>query len=117
MLSPWKRISPLEGVSRRLMHRSRVDLPEPDAPMMEVTSPGRTAKSMSRSTSWLPKDLERCLISRIVSFISAVPPVPSVFQFLLGTFPLLFAPLVKGRAPVGMAVRAGGHGELVVLHQ
>ena len=32
-------MSPLVGVSSRLMQRSSVDLPEPDAPMMQVTSP------------------------------------------------------------------------------
>ena len=37
----------------------KVDLPEPDAPMMLVTSPGLTEKSMSRRTSWLPKVFER----------------------------------------------------------
>ena len=52
-------ISPLVGISRRLMHRSRVDLPEPEAPMMEVTSPVLTVKSMSRRTWWVPKDLDR----------------------------------------------------------
>jgi hypothetical protein len=57
---PWKSISPEVGVSRRLMHRSRVDLPEPEAPMMLVTSPGVHVKSMSRSTSLEPKALERC---------------------------------------------------------
>ena len=41
------------------MQRSRVDLPLPDAPMMVTTSPGMTAKSMSLSTKWLPKDLRR----------------------------------------------------------
>ena len=42
------------------MQRSRVDLPEPEAPMMAVTSPFFTLKSMSRSTSWLPKLFDRC---------------------------------------------------------
>ena len=57
--SPWYRISPEVGVSSRLMHRSRVLLPEPEAPMTEVTSPLLTVKSISRSTWWLPKVLER----------------------------------------------------------
>ena len=66
------------GVSSRLMHRSSVDLPEPEAPMMEVTSPLATVKSMSRSTSWLPKDLERCVTCKITSvhinlLLSVVP--------------------------------------------
>ena len=32
-------MSPLVGVSNRFTQRSSVDLPEPDAPMMEITSP------------------------------------------------------------------------------
>ncbi len=70
---PWKRIWPPVGVSSRLMHRSRVDLPDPEAPMMLVTSPARTVKSMSFRTWWLPKALLRCRTSKIVSFIT-VPP-------------------------------------------
>ena len=38
---------------------SSVDLPEPEAPMMEITSPFLTVKSISRKTSWVPKDLPR----------------------------------------------------------
>ena len=41
------------------LSRISVVLPEPDAPMMLVTSPGLTEKSMSRRTSWLPKVFER----------------------------------------------------------
>ena len=33
------KISPELGCSSRLMQRSRVDLPEPEGPMMQVTSP------------------------------------------------------------------------------
>ena len=71
---PWKTIWPLVGVSSRLMHRRRVDLPEPEAPMMEVTSPGRTVKSMSRSTWWSPKDLDRCRTSKMASLFITAPP-------------------------------------------
>src|SRR5699024_5719264 len=56
---PWNRICPAVGVSSRLMHRSRVLLPEPDAPMTQVTSTGLTVKSTSRSTTWVPKLLDR----------------------------------------------------------
>ena len=68
-LSPWYMTSPLVGVSSRFMHLSSVLLPEPEAPMMLVTSPGRTSKSMSRSTSFMPKLLERWRISSIASLI------------------------------------------------
>ena len=37
------------------MQRSSVDLPEPEEPMMQVTSPLLAAKSTPRSTSWSPK--------------------------------------------------------------
>ena len=56
---------PEEGVSRRLMHRSRVLLPEPEAPMTEVTSPFFTVKSISLSTSWVPKLLDRWFTCKI----------------------------------------------------
>ena len=42
-----------------MMHRSRVDFPEPEAPMTLITSPASTVKSMSRSTRWEPKALDR----------------------------------------------------------
>ncbi len=73
-LSPWKSTSPLVGVSRRLMHRSSVLLPEPEAPIMLVTSPGRTSKSMSRSTSFVPKLFERWRTSSIASLM--LPSLP-----------------------------------------
>src|SRR5699024_2574499 len=64
---PWNRMEPAVGVSSRLMQRNRVDLPEPDAPMTQVTSPGLTVKSTSRSTTWVPKLLERWRTSMIGS--------------------------------------------------
>jgi hypothetical protein len=54
---PLTQILPLVGVSSRLMHRSRVDLPDPDGPMTHTTSPRSTWKSMPLSTSRDPKDL------------------------------------------------------------
>ena len=38
---PSKRMSPESGVSRPFTQRSIVDLPEPDAPKIEITSPVR----------------------------------------------------------------------------
>ena len=37
------------------MQRRKVDLPEPDGPMMQATSPGCTTMSTPRSTSVEPK--------------------------------------------------------------
>lgn len=39
------------------MHRRKVDLPEPEGPMRQNTSPGFTSRSMPLSTSTWPKDL------------------------------------------------------------
>ena len=54
------------GRSSRFMHRTRVDLPAPDRPMMPKISPGWTARLMS-SRAWTavgpaPKVLFRCSI-------------------------------------------------------
>ncbi len=43
--------------SSRLMARSSVDLPEPEAPMITVTSPVQNCVETPLSTWWLPKDL------------------------------------------------------------
>ena len=37
---PWNQMWPASGVSSRLRQRRKVDLPEPEAPMMVTTSPG-----------------------------------------------------------------------------
>src|SRR5690606_11403357 len=39
-----------------LMHRISVDLPEPDGPMMQITSPFRTSRLMPFNTSRDPKN-------------------------------------------------------------
>ena len=61
---------PCEGVSKRLMHRRKVDLPDPEDPMMEMTSPSFTETLMSFRISRSPKDFFSPLISSIVSFAS-----------------------------------------------
>ena len=48
---------PLLIGSSRLMQRSSVDLPEPDAPIRQITSCSSTDRSMPFSTSSLPNDL------------------------------------------------------------
>ena len=47
---PSMRISPESMVSRRLMVRHMVDLPEPDGPMTTSTSPRSTSRLMSFRT-------------------------------------------------------------------
>jgi len=41
-------------VSSMVAHRSRVDFPEPDGPMMETISPSFTAREISLSTESSP---------------------------------------------------------------
>ncbi len=65
MSVPSSTISPSSIGSRRLMHRNRVLLPEPDAPMNATTLPRGTSSETPRSTSFLPNALwtprmERC---------------------------------------------------------
>src|SRR3954471_21370416 len=52
---------PASGVSSPLRDRSTVVLPEPEGPISATTAPGRTSRSIERSTSWSPKDLRRPL--------------------------------------------------------
>ena len=62
--TPPTTIRPAVTGSIRLMQRSSVDLPEPDAPIRQITSCSDTARSMPRSTSALPKLLRTPSISR-----------------------------------------------------
>ena len=48
---------PLLIGSSRLMQRSSVDLPDPEAPIRQITSCSSTDRSMPFSTSSLPNDL------------------------------------------------------------
>src|SRR5688572_2763405 len=52
---PSKRTSPSSIVSRPLMQRSIVDLPEPDGPAMTTTSPRSIVRSIPSSTRLSPK--------------------------------------------------------------
>ncbi|MNR40969.1 hypothetical protein D3C85_1593040 [compost metagenome] len=49
---------PLSCGSSRLMARSSVDLPEPEAPMITLTSPVQNWVETSHSTGCGPKDLQ-----------------------------------------------------------
>ena len=62
-------ISPLVGVSNKLIHLNKVDFPDPDAPIILVTSPGFTEKFISFKTSWFPKDF-----NFYYTLFHAVPP-------------------------------------------
>src|SRR6478752_2202104 len=59
--SPPMRISPESGTSSILMQRSMVDLPEPDAPRIEITSPSFAESETPLRTSREPKLLRRLL--------------------------------------------------------
>src|SRR3712207_385731 len=59
MVSPPMRMSPESGTSSMLMQRSMVDLPEPEAPRIEITSPSRALNETPLSTSSDPKLLRR----------------------------------------------------------
>ncbi len=50
MFSPLKLISPLVGSSSKFKHLSKVDLPEPEEPIMVTTSPGVTSSEISFKT-------------------------------------------------------------------
>src|SRR5699024_9447285 len=57
------------------------------------------------------KDLDRCLTCKMASLILPLSSRAAV------AVPLFLAVLVKGRAPVGVAVGPGGHGQGIHLHQ
>ena len=54
---------PWLNTSNPLMHRNSVLLPEPLLPMIAITSPGATLRSMPLSTSFAPKLLRNPAIS------------------------------------------------------
>ena len=54
-------------VSKWFKQRNKVDLPEPDEPIIATTSDWRTCKFTSLSTSKVPNDLRMCCASIIKS--------------------------------------------------
>src|SRR6185295_17640650 len=76
---PSTQISPLVGVSRWLMQRSTVDLPETLGPMMTTTLPACTVRSTPFTACMAPKCLTRFLISIIGLPGSAILP-PAVLD-------------------------------------
>src|SRR5882757_7828492 len=83
--SPSIAMVPESMVSRRLMVRHNVDLPDPDGPSTTMTCPRSTVRLMSLSTCKLPKCLLTPWIetigpaSRVVSLGAAAPP-PSLMR-------------------------------------
>src|SRR4051794_3153417 len=61
--APATEMEPSVMVSRPLMQRSRVDLPEPLLPIIAMTSPAFTSRLMPFSTSVVPKLLRTSVIS------------------------------------------------------
>ena len=55
MCSPRSRTTPSVGSISRLMHRSTVDLPLPEEPMIATDSPSFTSKETPR-TAWTPPE-------------------------------------------------------------
>src|SRR5690606_24676378 len=64
---PSTRMLPLLIDSRPLMHISRVDLPEPEPPMIDTTSPLLTVRLTPLMTSSSPNDL--CTLSISIIFL------------------------------------------------
>ena len=94
------------------MQRSSVDLPEPEAPMMEMTSPFLTVKVD------IAQDLVRAEglaqvpdLKNVVCHLSGpLSPFPSCPRYSL----LL---LVIVAAALGVRIGPGGHGERILLHE
>src|SRR5713101_6809914 len=57
------------------MQRRNVLLPEPEGPIMHITSPGETSRSMPRSTSSRPKLL--CTASALTMGVALMSSMPS----------------------------------------
>ena len=71
--SPPRKMRPASIGSSRLTQRSRVDFPDPEAPISATTSCSATVRSMPRRTSWRPKDFDR-FSTTSASLISVAPP-------------------------------------------
>jgi len=75
MGSPATVIPPSSGTSSRLRQRRNVLLPEPDEPMIAITSPVRASSEMPRSTSSAPNRLRIALAAMAVpSCRTCAPP-------------------------------------------
>ena len=98
---PSSRIVPVSMVSRRLIARQSVDLPEPDGPMITTTSPASTDIVMSRSTCSSPK----CLFT----WRSSTRGVPVAAGGVAGPSPCMASP--ASSAPVTLTSPCPGPGD------
>lgn len=76
---PSKRICPDVGVSSKLRERKNVDFPQPDGPMMAITSPLFTSVLMPFNTSCSPNSyagllplVSRYYLSLLLSLLSSL---------------------------------------------
>src|SRR5699024_4251841 len=86
--TPFTTTLPELGCSNRFTHRNSVDFPDPDGPIMQLTSPRRTRKSIPSSTRSEPNDFRRPVTSTITSLI-ATDLRGGVFFPLAATFEIL----------------------------
>ena len=61
-------ICPEVGTSSRLSDLKNVDLPQPEGPIMAITSPLVIVVLMSLSTTWSPNVFLRFFTSRIILY-------------------------------------------------
>ncbi len=78
MSSPLTSTLPAVGSIRRVRHRTRVDLPEPDRPITTNTSPGATSNDTSRTAAtqpvWFSSSLRVRSASGVPTTLSALGP-------------------------------------------
>ena len=75
--------APLVGISRKLMQRRKVLLPEPEAPIIDTTSPSCAVSDTPFSTSRRPKLLCRSSTTTAGWPFGSLPPAHSPILFLL----------------------------------
>src|SRR5713226_9773648 len=63
MILPWVETSPVEGSSKPAMMRNSVDLPQPEAPIRQTSSPLSMARSMRASASISPSPTGKRLVT------------------------------------------------------
>src|SRR5258708_7117731 len=82
---PNRLIRPASIGSSRLMHRSNVDFPDPEAPIRQITSCEATDMVMPRSTSFLSNDLCRSSILSASLLTGTGPPSAGTDAALTGS--------------------------------